>query len=76
MAKKTKKYPRIIIDLKKIKNNALVLLNLTKKFNIDICAVTKSVSADLKIAKALKQAGIDLLADSRTENIKKLNKAV
>jgi predicted amino acid racemase len=74
MAKKTNKYPRIIVDLEKIKHNALVLLNLTKKFNINICAVTKSVSADVKIAKALKQAKIDLLADSRIDNIKKLKK--
>ncbi|SHJ88419.1 Predicted amino acid racemase [Anaerobranca californiensis DSM 14826] len=65
-------YPKIEINLRKIKDNGEVLLKLCREKGIEPCAVTKGTCADLEVAKAFVQAGFKELADSRMENIKKL----
>ncbi|SES88925.1 alanine/ornithine racemase family PLP-dependent enzyme [Anaerobranca gottschalkii] len=65
-------YPKIVIDLPKIRHNGEVLLKLCREKGIEPCAVTKGTCADLEVAKALVQGGFKELADSRVENIKKL----
>ncbi|SHH36658.1 alanine/ornithine racemase family PLP-dependent enzyme [Thermosipho atlanticus] len=65
-------YPRLIIDLEKIYQNALTLQNLCGKNNIELVGVTKLVLGDPKIAWVLKKAGIKILGDSRLSNIKRM----
>ena len=65
-------YPRIIINLDKIKHNTQVLIRLCKEKNISISGVTKVFAADEIITKALISGGIKSLSDSRIQNLKKL----
>ncbi len=63
-------YPRLLIDLEKIKNNVRAVRNLTEKANVELGIVTKSFTADRKIVEAIVEQGTDFLADARIENIK------
>ncbi|WP_350343853.1 alanine/ornithine racemase family PLP-dependent enzyme [Proteinivorax tanatarense] len=65
-------YPQIEIDLKKIGENAKVMLHQCKAHGVVPCAVTKVVCADKKVATELVENGFKQLADSRIENIIKL----
>lgn len=64
--------PYVEIDLAKIHHNAGILVQIFKKKNIEVMGVTKVVSGNPVIAKALTSAGIKYIADSRIENIKKM----
>lgn len=64
-------YPRIEIDLKKLRNNVNILGNLLHEQNFSFAMVTKVYAADIKIVEEiLKENKIDFLADSRIENLK------
>ncbi len=63
-------YPRLLIDLEKIKNNVRAVRNLTEKANVELGIVTKSFTADRKIVEAIVEQGTDFLANARIENIK------
>jgi len=65
-------YPSIEISLKKIKENASLLLKLCHTSGIEPCAVTKAVCGNLQISAALLEAGFKELADSRLENLSSL----
>lgn len=65
-------YPRLNIRLDKITHNARTILNQCRRHNIDIFAVTKVTSADLRVAQAMLDGGISKFADSRIQNIRKL----
>lgn len=65
-------YPKIVINLQKIRENSEIMLNLCKEQGITPCAVTKVTCADIKVAETLVESGFKELADSRIENIKKL----
>lgn len=69
------KYPRIKINLKKLKHNAESISTLAKRQDISIFAVTKATCGDLKVAKVLLKGGAKGIGDSRVENIKNLKKA-
>ncbi len=66
-------YPMIEIDLEKIKHNTEVLVDIARQNHIDIAGVTKVFCALPEIAQAIVEGGVSMLADSRLENIKKLN---
>ncbi|AOT70485.1 ornithine racemase Orr [Geosporobacter ferrireducens] len=66
-------YPRLEIDLKKIRHNARELFTQCSKAGIHIAAVTKVFCGEAKIAQVLVEEGITMLADSRMQNIKKLS---
>ncbi len=63
-------YPRLLIDLDKIKNNVKVMRELTQRGNVELGIVTKSFTADRKTVEAVVEQGVDFLADARIENIK------
>lgn len=63
-------YPRLVIDLKKIKNNLDKITELVKGSNCSLMIVTKGYCADLEIYKILENSNIDYLADSRIQNLK------
>ena len=67
-------YPRVEIDINKIKHNANKMITECKNRGIDVAAVTKGYGANENIVKAIVDSGVDILADSRIQNLKKLNK--
>ncbi len=67
--------PRIEINLEKIAHNAITLKDLYGSKGIDVMGVTKVVCGDSNIANVLVKNGIGILADSRIENIKRMQDA-
>jgi ornithine racemase len=65
-------YPRVKINLLKIKSNTQALVELCNSFNILVTGVTKVFAADTKVTESLISGGINILADSRIQNLKKL----
>ena len=66
------KYPRLNIDLEKIKFNTNTMVRLCHQRNIEIAGVTKLFCGDPKIAGVYEKGGVDLLADSRIDNLVKM----
>ena len=64
--------PRLEINLDKIAHNAHLLTKLYGSKKVSICAVTKVVCGDLLIAQVLVSAGIEMIADSKVANLKKM----
>ncbi|NLA13965.1 MAG: alanine/ornithine racemase family PLP-dependent enzyme [Tissierellia bacterium] len=64
-------YPRLVIDLKKVKNNLDRITEMVKSSGSSLMIVTKGYSADMEIFKILDGSDIDYLADSRIQNLKK-----
>jgi predicted amino acid racemase len=67
--------PRVEISLGKIAHNVNALMELYGSRGIQICAVTKAVCGDPRIAEVLVKSGIRILADSRMANIRKMRNA-
>ncbi|MFS8541272.1 MAG: alanine/ornithine racemase family PLP-dependent enzyme, partial [Tissierellales bacterium] len=65
-------YPKVEIDLNKLRHNVRVLVDLCKKYNIDVAGVTKVLCGNPEIAKAYVDGGVKYIADSRIENLIKL----
>ena len=63
-------YPRIVIDLEKIRVNVNYLLDISKKSGIDLMGITKVFSGSVEVAKLYKECGVKYLGDSRIENLK------
>jgi len=67
--------PRIEINLEKIAHNAKALKELYGSKGIDVFGVTKVVCGNPNIADIFVKSGINLLADSRITNIKRMRDA-
>ncbi len=67
--------PRIEIDLNKISHNAHKLKEFYGAKGIGLFGVTKVVCGSPDVARALVDAGIDTLADSRVRNIVRMRQA-
>ncbi|SHH13668.1 ornithine racemase Orr [Tepidibacter thalassicus] len=65
-------YPRLEIDINKLKHNASVLSKKCKEKGIETAVVTKVYCAFPEVVKYLKDSGIKYIADSRIKNLKKL----
>lgn len=65
-------YPRLLVNLEKIKENTEIVLEICKKHGIEILAITKGFCADPQIVEVMIQAGIKTIGDSRILNLKKL----
>jgi predicted amino acid racemase len=65
-------YPRLEISLEKITHNTRVVVGSCNREGIRVAGVTKVFCGHPVIAKAMVDGGIDILADSRLENLKKL----
>ncbi|TPE58047.1 alanine/ornithine racemase family PLP-dependent enzyme [[Mycoplasma] falconis] len=63
-------YPKIIIDENKFKNNVKVAIDICKKSNINVLAVTKGFCGNKRMAELYYEAGIRHFGDSRLENFK------
>lgn len=67
--------PRIEINLEKIIHNAKKLVEIFGSKGINVIGVTNVVCGDPTIAEALVKSGINILADSRIENIRRMRNA-
>ncbi|PLX79890.1 MAG: alanine racemase [Desulfuromonas sp.] len=67
--------PRVEIDLKKIHHNASALVERLASRGISVTSVTKATLGSAEIAKALIDAGVSALGDSRIENIEAMRLA-
>ncbi|MFW3147108.1 MAG: alanine/ornithine racemase family PLP-dependent enzyme [Thermoplasmatota archaeon] len=66
------RYPRLLIDLKKIESNTRTIVDMAKNRGIGITAVTKATCADPNVAFAMLKGGAESLGDSRVQNLKRL----
>lgn len=69
------KYPRLDVDCTKVRHNAQYLMAKLALKNISVTPVTKVFSGHPIIAQMLIDAGAEMVADSRVENIQRLTKA-
>ncbi|GKX29339.1 alanine racemase [Vallitalea longa] len=67
-------YPRVEINLVKIRNNTKKLVELCNENNIDVVGVTKVFCGKTKIVREMIKGGIRVIGDSRIENLKRLKR--
>jgi predicted amino acid racemase len=67
--------PKLLIDLTKLKENARLLVELCRRHNIEPVGVTKVACGDPKVAQAMLAGGMQMLAESRIENARRLKQA-
>lgn len=63
-------YPRITINLQKLKHNLDFLTELCHSNGLSIAVVTKVFCADKEITRLISESEADFFADSRIENLK------
>ena len=66
-------YPRLEINIDKLKNNVRILHDICQTYNIDMAMVTKSYCAIPQVVEELCEEYVDYIADSRIENLKNLS---
>jgi len=64
--------PRVNIYVEKLKHNVHLMIEMCKKYNIEIMAVTKAVGAIKEIVDIFDECGVNILADSRLINLAKM----
>lgn len=69
------RYPRLCIHLDRIRENAARVTERCRAHGIAVCAVTKGISADLDVARAMWEGGCGSFADSRLQNLVRLKEA-
>lgn len=65
-------YPRVLINLKKFRNNIKVVKTEMDKKGIEVFGVSKVFSGNPMIAKEYELAGLKAIGESRIDNLKKL----
>ena len=70
-----KKNPRLDIYLDKIRNNSEKIKALCSKHGIKVVGITKGCCAITEVGQAMVNGGINILGDSRIENLRGLKKA-
>ena len=66
-------YPKLVIDLKKIEKNTREIVKRCRTRGISIAGVTKMVCGNEIIGNTLVEAGVEILADSRIENLQRMS---
>ncbi len=69
------RYPRLRIDLSKIKQNTKTIVDLAQKADITVSGVTKATCGDPHVGQAMITGGVCSLADSRVENINRMKES-
>ncbi|MDH4193852.1 MAG: alanine/ornithine racemase family PLP-dependent enzyme [Nitrospirota bacterium] len=67
--------PYLTIDLNKIEHNSRTIVSVCQSHGISVTGVTKGVCGQPEVAKAMLRGGVSSLADSRMENIHRLQAA-
>jgi ornithine racemase len=65
-------YPLLRINLSKILNNCRIINDRCAGMGISVVGVSKCVLGDVKIVRAMRDAGIEIIGDSRLSNLKKI----
>ncbi|MDK2945706.1 alanine/ornithine racemase family PLP-dependent enzyme [Geotoga petraea] len=65
-------FPRLVIDLAKVKNNSKNVVEKCHSLGVEVAGVTKVMCGMPEIAEAMIETNIDMIADARMQNIKKL----
>lgn len=68
--------PRVRVDLKKLESNAHTLREHLLRCGIEVASVTKVFGADPKIVEAIHRGGIRFFADSRWQNLQRIDPAM
>ena len=68
-------YPYLTIDLDKIEHNARAIVGLCSEHGIEVAGVTKLTCGHPEIARSMLRGGVTMIADSRLENILRLQQA-
>ena len=66
------KYPRIVINKNKLRNNIRYLKKLCDSYKIEISAVTKVFCGNPVISNIYIEEGLKIISDSRLENLEKI----
>jgi len=67
-------YPKLIVDIEKIKSNAKNVIEKCHSKNVEVAGVTKVMCGMKEIAEAMIESNCDMIADARIQNIIKMNK--
>lgn len=70
-----KKNPRLEFDLRKLRQNVTTIINLCLAKGIKVVGITKGFTALPEIAQVMVDGGIQVIGDSRLENIRSLREA-
>lgn len=70
-----KKNPRLEFDLGKLQQNVTTICNMCINKGIEVVGITKGFSALPDIARVMVNGGIQMIGDSRLENIRALREA-
>lgn len=65
-------YPKIVIYREKIKNNIEIINKKCHENGISIMGIAKSFCSDPKLVKVFMESGIEMIGDSRLDNLEKL----
>lgn len=67
--------PYLSIDLAKIEQNSRCIVELCRRHGITLAGVTKVTCGHPEVALAMLRGGVEMLADSRLENIRRMQQA-
>lgn len=68
-------YPRLTLDLGRLRANAERMLTLCRRNGVDVMGVTKGVAGDLEVARVWVDCGVSSLGDARLDNLAVLDAA-
>lgn len=66
-------YPRLEINIDKLKKNVAIISDICKSHNMDMAMVTKSYCAIPEVVEEISKENVDYIADSRICNLKNLS---
>lgn len=69
-------YPRVVIDLKKLKNNIEQISGRCRQCGVDVAGVVKCVDGNIEVARAFEECGAKFIASSRLEHLERLKKSI
>lgn len=75
LAQEKIKYPLLSVKLENIIKNAGYIVEECTRYGVDVCGVSKGMSAFPGIASAFEAAGVRTIADSRLDNIRRMKEA-
>ena len=68
-------YPSITINVEKIAQNARTLVEACRAKGISVMGVTKAACGELDVARAFCRGGVDIIGDSRIQNLARFRTA-
>ena len=71
---KERHYPRVVIDLGKLRNNIEQILGRCRSCGVDVAGVVKCVDGNLEVARAFEECGAKFIASSRLAHLERLKK--